>query len=131
MSRLRDFFGPARVPVQPVPQVRAADIERVVRREFTAAHVPEALAVLAEYGPATWHREPLRVRLAALKLAEGNLEKLRMAIDRAKRDYRDVLAPAEYPTFIQSSNRRGRSHSQDRQQVYIDDWQQYERWLRK
>jgi hypothetical protein len=131
MSRLSDLFGPARVPVQPVPHVSPADIERVVRRDFSEANVPDALAILAEFGPAVWHRECLRVRLAALKLAEGSLEKLRMAVDRAKRDYRDVLGPAEYPKFTQTGVPKGGSRSRNRQQVYFDDWQQYERWLRK
>ncbi len=131
MSRLSDLFGAGPRPAQPVPQVTPADIERVVRRDFPDADVPEALALLAEYGPEPWHREPDRVRLAALKLAEGSLQKLRMAIDRAKRDYREVLAPAEYPKFTQHGVRKGRSSSQERQQLYSDDWQQYERWLRK
>jgi hypothetical protein len=131
MSRLSEFFGAGPRPVQPVPQVTPADIERVVRRDFPKADVPEALAILAEYGPERWHRESARVRLAALKLAEGSLPKLRMAVDRAKRDYRDVLAPAEYPKFTQQGIGRKRLGSRDRQQVYIDDWQQYERWLRK
>ena len=130
MSRLSDLFGAGPRPAQPVPQVMPADIERVARRDFSQA-ASDAIAILAEYGPEQWHREPDRVRLAALKLAEGSLQKLRMAIDRAKRDYREVLAPAEYPKFTQHGVRKGRSSSLERQQLYSDDWQQYERWLRK
>jgi hypothetical protein len=36
------------------------------------------------------------VRLAALKLSEGDLEKLRKAIDLAKSDWRDVLVAAGF-----------------------------------
>ena len=131
MSRLRDIFGSARAPLQPVPQITAADIERVVRRDFSEAQVDDVLAILAEYGTEQWHREPARVKLAALKLADGSLEKLRHAIARAKRDYRDVLGPAEYPKFSQQKLRVVRLRSQERERIYTDDWQQYERWLRK
>jgi hypothetical protein len=131
MSRLRELFGSGPAPIQPVPQVTAADIERVVRRDFTEGQVEEALAILAEYGPQAWHREPARVRLAALKLANGSLEGLRQAIDRAKLDYRDVLAPAEYPKYTQFGFRARRLRSRVQQQIFSDDWQQYERWLKR
>jgi len=131
MSRLRDFFGSGRAPVQPVPQVTEADIDRIVRRDFQSSHIAEALAILAEYGTQPWHREPARVQLAALKLAEGTIEKLRAAIDQAKRDYREVLAPAEYPKFSHYGFRAVRLRSGERQKIYTDDWQQYQQWLKK
>ena len=131
MSRLRELFGSGPAPIQPVPHVSAADIERVVRRDFAEPKVPDALAILAEYGPQAWHREPARVRLAALKLANGSLEGLRQAIDRAKLDYRDVLALAEYPKYTQIGFRARTFRSRIQQQIFADDWQQYERWLKK
>ena len=131
MSRLRELFGSGPAPLQPVPQVTAADIERVVRRDFAETEVDAALAILAEDGPQAWHREPARVRLAALKLANGSLEGLRRAVDRAKLDYRDVLAPAEYPKFTEFGLRARRLRSRVQQQIFSDDWQQYERWLKK
>lgn len=131
MSRLRDIFGSGRAPVQPVPQITAADIERVVRRDFPEGQVADVLAMLAEYGTELWHREPARVKLAALKLADGSVEKLRRALDQAKLDYRDVIAPAEYPKFTHQKLRVVRLRSEERQRIYTDDWQQYERWLKK
>ncbi len=82
---------------QPKPNVTSAEIERVVRRDFLPDRVPEVLAILDEYGTERWHHEPCRVRLAALKIAAGSLEELRIQIKIAKTDYRDVLAPAENP----------------------------------
>jgi len=114
-----------------VPRVTAADIERVVRRDFPEAQVADVLAMLAEYGTEIWHKERERVRLAALKLANGDVGKLRSTIDRAKLDYRDVLAPAEYPKFMQEGMRFRRLRSRDREVIYTDDWQQYERWFKK
>src|SRR5581483_7665962 len=129
MSRLRELFGSGPAPVQPVPRVTAADIERVVRRDFPEAQVADVLAMLAEYGTEIWHKERERVRLAALKLVNGDVGKLRSTIDRAKLDYRDVLAPAEYPKFMQEGMRFRRLRSRDREVIYTDDWQQYERWF--
>ncbi len=85
--------------MQPTPNVTRADVERVLRRDFPPERVAEVLAMLDEYGPDDWHREPERVRLAVLKLAAGNLERLRYELEGAKRDYRDVLSPAEYPGY--------------------------------
>ena len=131
MSRLRELFGSGPAPVQPVPHVTAADIERVIHRDFPVEKLEDVLAILAEYGTEIWHKEKERVRLAALKLANGSMEELRRAIHRAKLDYRDVLAPAEYPKFMQKGLRFRRLRSRDRELIYTDDWQQYERWLKK
>src|SRR6266404_4991616 len=79
------------------PTPASADVERVVRRDFPPDRVPDVLAILNEYGTERWHHEPDRVRLAALKIAAGRLEELRIQIKIAKTDYRDVLAPAENP----------------------------------
>ena len=55
------------------------------------------LGVLNEHGTEKWERGLPRVYLVTLKLASGNLEKLKDAVRMAKSDYRDVLAAAEYP----------------------------------
>ena len=41
--------------------------------------------------------EEVRVRFAILRLVEGRFDQLRSLVDMAVRDYRDVLAYAEYP----------------------------------
>jgi hypothetical protein len=114
---------------QPSPTVTAADVERIVRRDFPADRTAEVLAMLDEYGQETWHRESHRVRLAALKLAAGDIKRLRYEIESAKRDYRDVLGPAEYPGYFKRMFRVGEL-AQDEQQRIIDaDWRQYQDWL--
>jgi len=84
----------------------SANVERVVRGDFPPDRVPEVLAILNEYGTERWHHEPDRVRLAALKIAAGRLEELRIQIKNAKTDYRDVLASAEYPPQYTAINER-------------------------
>ena len=115
---------------QPIPNVTAADVERVVRRDFPADRVAEVRALLDEYGKEKWEREPHRVRLAALKLAEGNVERLRGAIELAKRDFRDVVAPAEYPEYLRRVPRSGTLGAEERR-VIDADWKQYQDWLRR
>lgn len=70
---------------QPTPTVTARDVDRVVARDFSPGSAPEVAAILAEYGMEDWHGEKDRVRLAVLKLAGGNIDRLRVAIETAKR----------------------------------------------
>ncbi|HEY2572879.1 MAG TPA: hypothetical protein VGH65_02380 [Verrucomicrobiaceae bacterium] len=87
--------------------------------------------MLAEYGPESWHREVDRVRLAILKLAGGNVEKLRQEIEVAKRDYRDVLAPAEYPNHGKYPLGVNKLPPEEQRCIIESDWRQYQDWLRK
>ena len=111
---------------QPVPQVTDDDVRRVAIRDFGQEKLSLVQSILGEYGTETWHREVARVRLAILKLAEGNLERLLNEILVAIQDYRDVIAPAEYPTY-----RRIEKDNAKLQKVYEDDWKQYNAWLNK
>ena len=54
--------------------------------------------MLDRYGTARHEREAVRIRAAAaLKLCKGKHGRPQRVIGHAKRDYRDVLAWAEYP----------------------------------
>ena len=115
---------------QPVPAVTDADVDRIVRRDFLPAAVPDAFAALAGYGTQPWHGEVDRVRLAALKLAAGNLERLRTQIAAASTDFRDVLAAAEYPVFFRTVA-PGQEGVVDTGAAIDADWLQYRAWLRR
>ncbi|HMJ67221.1 MAG TPA: hypothetical protein VK615_17885 [Candidatus Binatia bacterium] len=106
-----------------------ADVERVVRRDFPPERVAEVVAMLDEYGPDEWHSEPERVRLAVLKLAAGNLERLRYELEGAKCDYRDVLSPAEYPGYCKRVWGRKQVSPEEEQRVIDADWKHYQDWL--
>jgi hypothetical protein len=116
------------MPEQPVPKVNAADVERVVRRDYPAERVPEALAILGRYGGERWQSESARVLLAVLKLANGNLARLRSQIETAKMDYRDVLAYAEYPLYFDRVSGAG-DLPEGVQRIIDADWKQYQDWL--
>ena len=128
---LRRFFsiGGSVVPEpepsskQPVPHVTSIDVERIVERDFKYEFTT-VMALLNELGTA-------RVQLAALKLANGSVEKLRSNIESAKRDYRDVLAFAEYPEYHKNGFRVSELPADERTRIIESDWQQYEGWLRK
>ena len=113
---------------QPVPKISETDLGRLLRRDFSSDSVSAAREVLEQYGSEIWHREALRVRAASLKLACGDLERLRIEIDRAKVDFRDVLASAEYPEYSKSSTIKSVSHDEERK-IIDADWKQYQEWL--
>jgi hypothetical protein len=46
-----------------------------------------------------------RFRFAALKLSEGNLQKLREAVQLAKIDWRDLLVAADFADDVKAHNR--------------------------
>ena len=85
--------------------------------------------MLGEYGTESWQREPHRVRLAALKLAAGSIERLRSEIEGAKCDYRDALAYAEYPGYFKRVPRSGELPPKEEQRLIDADWKQYQDWL--
>jgi hypothetical protein len=116
---------------QPPPNVTADDVERIVRREFPDEQFAAITALLNEYGHERWHREPSRVRVAALKLSRGSMEKLRAHIEAAKSDYRDVLAGAEYPDYCKIGFRIRELPADEQRRIVSRDWKQYEDWLRK
>jgi hypothetical protein len=114
---------------QPTPKVSAADVDRVVDRDYPPDQRAEVLATLQRYGKEGWHGEADRVRLAALKLAAGSLDQLRLHIEIATMDYRDVLAAAEYPAYMKREPHVDKLPPAERAEIIEDDWNQYQRWL--
>ena len=113
---------------QRTPDVTGADVERIVLRDFPSGSL-RALEILNQYGAEEWHREPDRVRLAALKLAAGSIDALRSAVETAKRDYRDVVALAEYPEYSRSMSPSRAVARAERERIIAADWRQYSEWL--
>ncbi len=110
---------------QPTPTVSEMDVERIVRRDFSAEEFDEMISVLSGYND----REPNRVRLAILKIAKGRVDELRRQTERAKFDYRDVIAFAEYPGYIKIWSRINEISKEEKQKIIDQDWKHYETWL--
>jgi hypothetical protein len=88
---------------------------------------------------------PNRLPLAALKLADGNLEALSKLLD-ASVDERDIVGYAEYPGFMKFMSdlvARGELHAYysnlandpvsraEVQKIIDEDWAQYLEWLNR
>jgi hypothetical protein len=112
--------------MQPTPHVSRADVERVARRDFLPEHVALVMASLDKYGGNDWQPERERVQLAALKLASGCAAKLFGLLDG--RDYRDLIAGAEYPGYSANWDIGGLP-GPERQRIIDEDWAQYQEWL--
>jgi hypothetical protein len=102
-------------------------VERLVVRLFPPESSAAASALLARYGTESYEKEVVRVRVAALKLCDGSLERLEGAVVAAKRDYRDVLAWAEYPDEMRRPTWRLPAEEQSR--IQQSDRMQYQAWL--
>jgi hypothetical protein len=116
---------------QPVPDVTSSDVERVVRRDFAKEQFAGVMTLLDECGAKNAQRGGPRVQLAALKLAQGSVEKLKPLVESAKRDYRDVLVWAEYPNYHKIGFRVRELPNKERRRIIDSDWKQYEGWLRQ
>jgi len=116
---------------QPIPEVTEKDVIRIVQRDFPAEQFDIVMSILNEYGTETMQRGVNRVRLAVLKLAGGILQALRREIDAAKSDYRDVLACAEYPEYMQKVLPSGGLAEDKRDKIIRADWKQYQSWLNR
>lgn len=112
---------------QRVPDVSEADVVRVVQRDFGPDDAARVESLLREFDPAM---SP-RVMLAVLKLSEGCLESVRRNLETARRDWRDVIAYAEYPAYMQRVSGPGSVSDAQRDQIVRADWEQYQAWLER
>ncbi len=89
----------------------------------------QAKTILYRYGSEDTDKEPVRVRLALLKLAGRDLEALKINVSYALTDYRDVLAWAEYPNAVKSDSWRLPDGSPEKKRINDADQDQYQEWL--
>ena len=68
-----------------------ADLSAFVEEQFRPTEVQEVLTLLKSYGEKPYHREQQRVRRVIAQNSRGSLDRLRLLVDVAKIDYRDVL----------------------------------------
>jgi len=68
-----------------------ADVEAAARRDFSATEVAGVLVLLATYGTESYETAPDTIRLALLRLVNGDATKLPQWVAWAKLDWRDVL----------------------------------------
>ena len=76
--------------------VTAQHVTDRVKKDFRPEDVDEALGILDQYGREKWEDWPEFMRLAILRVANGNIKKLPGLIKAAKDDYRNILSEAHY-----------------------------------
>lgn len=108
---------------QKIPEYTEKDFERILLREFPNGEAEEARKVLQAYGKESYQSWPLRVHIACLKLARGDISSLRKYVKAACGDPRDVLLWAEYS---RSWNAKG---SMAKAQASADDWKELQEWI--
>jgi hypothetical protein len=113
---------------QPIPRVTRSDVERVAQRDFGETGSADAMRALAAYGAQDWHQDPVRVHLAVLKLANGDMKSLLHYVSAACSDSRDVIAHAEYPRYFKATPPKSESWFH-RMRMFGKDWAEYESWL--
>jgi len=108
---------------------RARVLHKVTRYWPDLDH-QEIMDVLDQYGAESTERGRARVQLAILKLSDGEVERLANLVGMAKRDYRDVLAYAEYAEAMKLGFVGMKELSpKEAQAVRRRDREQYVRWL--
>ena len=110
---------------QPTPNVTRADVERIAARDFSPEQASTVLKILERYGA----NERIRVQVAVLKLAAGDIDAVHHHIEVALRDYRDVLCSAEYPAYTEKWLTSESLETHERKRLVEADWKQYQDWL--
>ena len=110
---------------QPTPTVSENDVERIIRRDYPATVLGEILQLIARVTV----REKPRVVLACLKIANGNLDRLRANLASASGYYRELLSEAEYPLATKRWSRIQSLPDDEVRDIYDKDWRQYSDWL--
>jgi len=95
------------------------DHDKILERKLTSNYPDETLRsdvihILEKYGRDSSAKEVARVRLAILKLAGTDIEKISEYTQAARMDYRDVLARAEYPAQVNAKTWALRPEEKDR-----------------
>ena len=108
-----------------------AIIESKIKRIFPDSSSEEIMSILARYGEDKHELEKDRVHLAILKLCEEEmLDDPIKYVEIAKKDYRDVLAWAEYPNQLKHNNTTCLSSVESNKLKELDN-RQYLDWLNK
>jgi hypothetical protein len=106
----------------------ASILKKVISRLFPEAEKRQRVTeILGRYGSAAWQPEEFRVRLAILKLSGVDAEMIQYFTVQACRDYRDVLAMAEYPNQMANPYRM-KKDPEGAKELVQEDLKQYEDW---
>lgn len=101
------------------------NLQQVIEQDYPEPQRRIVDEILNWYDDQDCQREHDRVRLAALKIADGDIDQLKQAINTARRDYRDILAWAESPNEMDrmfGRNKMTRKEAALADQKQMNDW---------
>ena len=110
-----------------IPQVTQEDVERVLQRDFSAEHWREIREMIQKVRV----REKDRVMLACMKVAAGDVQKLKRNLNEAAGYYREILGEAEYPFYVKKIFRIDKLSEQEKADIVEKDKKQYLDWLNR
>lgn len=114
---------------QKVPNVSDDDIRRIVKRDFSHLEFSQIESILKMYDSKS-QKGRNRIYASILKLAAGNIELIKEYVAKARNDYRDVVALAEYPNYSEYGFEEDLPDDKI-SQLINDDWIQYQTWFNK
>jgi len=109
------------------PEVGEHDVERILRRDYPAAAHDDLRAAIDRLEV----RFKLRVVMACLKNAAGDVAKLQGQLADAPGYYRDIMWEAESPNEKKRWSRWEGLSAAERQAFAAEDRRQYEEWLHR
>jgi len=110
-----------------VPDVTAADVERILQRDFPA----EAHEDLREMIRNLEVREKDRVVLASMKDAAGDVAKLKGNLHNAAGYYREIIGDAEYPFYTKKMFRIDKLSEEEKAKIIEKDKTQNLTWFNR
>jgi len=76
-------------------------------------------------------REKVRVMLACMKAAGGDVQKLKGNLNEAEGYYREIIGEAEYPFYVKKMFRMDKLTEQEKADIIEKDKKQYLDWLNR
>jgi hypothetical protein len=112
---------------EPSAKINNQTLERLIRREFDSREVEinQKFQQINSNIPGSKNR----LSAAILKLANRDFDRIDYYINICNNDFRDVVAPAEYPGYSRVAF--DEIAKWKKRQIYLSDWKEYSNWLRK
>lgn len=67
--------------------------------------------------------------MAIIKLSKGDFNLLQLYVEKAKTDFRDLIAKAEYPNYSRTFLDESLTF-EEKKKLVEEDWEQYQAWLK-
>ena len=110
-----------------VPDVTAADVERILQRDFPADAHEELREMIRNIE--CWEKD--RVVVASMKNAAGDVAKLKGDLHNAAGYWREIIADAEYPLYTKKMFRIDKLTEEEQAKIIEKDKTQYLAWFKR